>query len=349
MKKRRISSTAPSIMSSMNANAKSYVPQQTSSPTFHPLLELQDEIVVSILAFVADCPYEMSTLQNTSTLTHVIPLVCKQFYSISRNSDYIWKGIMTRLLKNESELWGSALTSFLEKNPSPPNVDSSTHGIDSGCILSKARNSIQHMIATHKIQNPYYGEHGEMFKILLNEHIRYSSPLFYMPDDSIQINRAFGLHFFEPRYRRLIREVMAPYPERFRNGIECSKENGLPNPPKFIYANRSPLRRGSLACIVKVLQCNIHENGTADVMMMPIENARVELVWEQVDVRDHLYFAKVMKVTEKEQNEIELAHMRSFYPNLSAQGGSVQTYVTNMLRALAQERAGRLDDHESDE
>uniref|UniRef100_A0A7S3Q019 Uncharacterized protein n=1 Tax=Chaetoceros debilis TaxID=122233 RepID=A0A7S3Q019_9STRA len=336
-------------MSSMNANARAYVPQQTNVPSFHQFLELQDEIVVSILAFVADCPFERHTLQNKSTLTHVLPLVSKQFYAISRNSDYIWKGIMTRLLKNESNLWEAALESFLDTNPSPPNVDSSKHDNDPGCILTKARTSIRNIIATEKIQNPYYGEHGEMFTILLNEHIRYSSPLFYMPDDSIQINSAFGLHFFEPRYRRLIREVMAPYPERFRNGIECSEENGLPSPPTFIYANRSPLRRGSLACIVKVLQCDIHENGTADVMMMPIETVRVELVWEQVDVGDHLYFAKAIRVTEKEQREIELDHMRSYYPNLSAQGASAQTYVTNMLRALAQDRAGSLDDHESDE
>lgn len=56
--------------------------------------------------------------------------------------------------------------------------------------------------------------HERLFRYILKNHIQYSSPLFYMPGD-VEIGKEFGLHFFEPRYRLLISEVMSPYPAQY--------------------------------------------------------------------------------------------------------------------------------------
>merc|ERR1712150_50376 len=72
-------------------------------------------------------------------------------------------------------------------------------------------------------------------KWIITNFVRIKSPLFYMPGIT-QLGKRFGLHFFEPRYRLLIAEVMAPFPASARTGHPISA-NSSGSFPIFIYAN----------------------------------------------------------------------------------------------------------------
>eukprot|EP00979_Chaetoceros_neogracilis_P012469 scaffold3337_cov256-Chaetoceros_neogracile.AAC.3 len=251
---------------------------------------------------------------------------------------------MERLMKNEVKLWGGAIKEFIDSNSDEDNVEpAANYSLQFACQL------MQNMIRSNTMETRY-GIHGELFKYVLSNHIRFSAPVFYMPDDTITRNRPFGLHFFEPRYRRLITEVMAPYPEEFRNGRVISSENGITNPPTFIYGNRSPLKSGQAAMIVQVAQCLINANGSADVFLRPIEHGRIEQVWEQIDHSDHLYIARLIKMRQEEQDEIELNDVRRMARAQHREHGEdvpVHIYVNEVLRALGLERL-EADDSEND-
>jgi hypothetical protein len=109
--------------------------------------------------------------------------------------------------------------------------------------------------------------HQWVFRHVVSNHLRYRSPVFYMPG-TVRLNREVGLHFFEPRYRLLISEVMSRFPVSARRGEPIVVESKR-DYPSFVYAHKSPLAATSPACIVQVRQCLIHPNGTADVFMVP--------------------------------------------------------------------------------
>jgi len=323
----------------MNADAPQFTPQLMRRRDFHFFTQLQEELVVNILSFLANVPYEKSSTDNHSSLTHTFPLVSKQFNLICRDNDYLWAIAVERLIKNEDTLWGAAIKEFIDDNSPDEDHEDRSRGLSYS--LQLACHIMQNMIRSNGMDTKY-GIHGELYRYVLSNHIRYIAPVFYMPDETITRGRPFGLHFFEPRYRRLINEVMAPYPEEFRNGRVTSLENGITSPPTFIYGNRSPLKRGQAAIIVQVVQCFIRDNGAADVFLLPLEHGRIEQVWEQVNYNDHLYVARLMKMGEEEQNDIETNDVRRIALEQHRAHGEdipVQAYVNEVLRALGRGRS----------
>jgi len=143
----------------------------------------------------------------------------------------------------------------------------------------------------------------QLFRKLV-QNLRFRSPIFYMPGP-VTIGVEFGLHFYEPRYRLLISEVMAPYPVVFRRGDPIQLEgSGHQSYPKFIYANHSPLERGAPAVIVEVRQCLINPNGTADVFLCPTAYIWIEDIRERPN-SGALYDARAIRMTEASMAAIE--------------------------------------------
>lgn len=136
------------------------------------------------------------------------------------------------------------------------------------------------------------------------QRLRFCSPIFYMPGP-VTIGESFGLHFFEPRYRLLISEVMAPYPVAFRRGDPIRlRGSGHSSYPKFIYANYSPLDRGAPAVIVEVRQCLINPNGTADVFLCPTSYIWIEDIRERPN-SGALYDSRAIRMTETSTAALE--------------------------------------------
>lgn len=229
---------------------------------------------------------------------------------------------------NGSDQWFNAMKEFIYQQSRPSQVNSIDVSLCNACRL------MQEFITENNIQTRFE-IHGELYRYLLSNHIRYCAPVFYMPDEGIQLAHPFSLHFFEPRYRRLIAEVMAPYPQSFRNGGNTTPPDGITPPPTFIYGNRSPFKRGNLALIVRVMQCVIKRDGTADVCLCPLEHVRVEEIWEQEGMHDHLYFARVMKIGQEEQREIEISDGMRRFPSLIGNNARMaQAYLNEVLQAL---------------
>ena len=125
-------------------------------------------------------------------------------------------------------------------------------------------------------------------------------------NQNLSLGRPYGLHFFEPRYRLLIAEVMQPFPEAARQGEPIEFEDGQ-KPPIFIHAHTYPLRQGSPAVLVQVVRCRIYPgDGRADVFLLPICYVRMEFMWERPG-SGHLYYGQCIRVGLEESQELDRA------------------------------------------
>ena len=148
-----------------------------------------------------------------------------------------------------------------------------------------------------------------IYQSILHRHIRYQAPVFIMPM-AIRLGSEYGLHFFEPRYRVLISEVMSSFSVSARRGERispvlpgsfpntnnrCSEVSGKIKElmaknddilskhhlPTFIHAHQSPLRPNTPVTIVQVRQCRIQPDGSADVFLEPVGYMWLEQIWER--------------------------------------------------------------------
>lgn len=154
------------------------------------------------------------------------------------------------------------------------------------------------------------GTHQRIFRAVAQNHLRYQAPVFWMPS-ALRLGSPYGLHFFEPRYRLLIAEVMAPQPAGARRGepVAALVPGLLPLPPglrgtgtdvaairnlvgrhtsllerhylpTFIHAHQA-LHEHTPASIVQVLRCDIQPDGSADVLLNPVAYIWLEKIWER--------------------------------------------------------------------
>lgn len=229
--------------------------QGSSEQQYFPQFEaLNEDLMVNILSYVATVPFEVVHARPRSTVTGVLPLVCKQFNQFCKR-DYFWQTSLKRLKVADPYLWEEGLLRLL-----PDGVKASENLVDQ---LHEALNI----------------DYKSIFRNVLDTYIRITGPVFYMTG-LVRIGHAFGLHFFEPRYRILIAEVMRNWPEEARQGAPiAADQNGLF--PVFIYAHMAPLAPTTPACLVRVQSCNIHADGSADVMLVPVAYVWLERVWER--------------------------------------------------------------------
>uniref|UniRef100_A0A7S1FX55 Uncharacterized protein n=1 Tax=Corethron hystrix TaxID=216773 RepID=A0A7S1FX55_9STRA len=146
-------------------------------------------------------------------------------------------------------------------------------------IKRKYANNNNGLPASHYDETNVLPLVGLTFQHVVMHHIHFSGQVFYMPG-RVNLGEQFGLFFFEPRYRLLIREVMAGQPEQNLRGHPLDVDSRR-NFPEFIYVNQAPLRRGTMGVVVQVRRCRINYDGTADVMLNPSRHVWVERVWER--------------------------------------------------------------------
>ncbi|GFH53679.1 hypothetical protein CTEN210_10155 [Chaetoceros tenuissimus] len=269
----------------------------TSEESTFPLLDLQTELVVDILDFVFDVPCENNSREYKSSSTHVLPFVCKEFYRFCKR-DFFWRASMMRLMKKDKKqiAWPRVVEDF-----ATDNGNSNVNITGPEALLKAACERMSPIVQQQ--QERYGGDESiykNLFRYLLNEGFRFFFPIFYMPDPQLIRGRRIGLHFFEPRYRRLIREVMNRFPANYRQGENL---DNVPRRPRFIYAHRSPLAKNQVALVVEVAKCIIYEDGTADVELDPVEHVHIIGLYEQGN--DHLYIAQAVNMPLEEEDEIE--------------------------------------------
>lgn len=215
---------------------------------------LHEDLAVNIISFVADVPLENP--HAGSTVTGVLPLVCKQFNQFCK-SDFVWQTALKRLRTKDPCLWDEGLLRLLP------------HG------QQAADNLVDQL---HQLLGVDY---KSIFRRVVDTYIRFTGPVFYMTG-VVRMGHAFGLHFFEPRYRVLIAEVLRDWPASARRGVPISA-NLEGRFPTFIYAHMAPLAPTTPACLVQVRECVIHGDGSADVMLEPVSYVWLERVWERAN------------------------------------------------------------------
>ena len=82
---------------------------------------------------------------------------------------------------------------------------------------------------------------------------------------AVCLGEPYSVHFYEPRYRLLIAEVMRDYSDEAKHGGHI----GNHNPPCFVHANRGPLAPTTPATLVQVVRCEMFPDGRADVVLLP--------------------------------------------------------------------------------
>jgi len=270
---------------------KDILPKVIEKKSFPQFNNLSDDIQLVILSYVADAPFNFTGYRLDddgfySSLTHILPLVSLRFRSMvrSRQADcYVWKNILLRRIRDEPLLWKEGARQLIKDMK-----------------LSSAVNETSNdEIFLDEVYNAYSGNvessdniYQAIYRYIVSNYIRYTGPVFYMPGQ-VRLHHVIGLHFFEPRYRLLIKEVMENSPMEHKCGESITKPY-----PTFIYANQSPLAKYIPAVIVEVHNCMIHSDGRADVILNCKSYVWIEQVWCRPQ-DGNLYMARVIRMNRK--------------------------------------------------
>lgn len=287
----------------------------TNHSFFPQFMSFSEDMQLYIISFISDTPFatadaalNTNNVKETqlidlckSPLTHTLPCVSKHFYSLlrSKQADYLWKESLRQRIQNDSysHVWKNGIISLINKWDNNNNNNTST--ATTAMTLEDANDAELILNAACKYYQRYHGIvsvniNQSLFRSLVSGYIRVTGPVFIMPGYA-EMNRLIGLRLFEPRYRLLIREVMADSPTEHRMGEEIPG----PNYPNFIYANNTPIGVSTPAVIVQVKQCFMHLNGVADIVIMPAAHVWLERIWIRPNTeRLHMACAIRMPVRE---------------------------------------------------
>jgi hypothetical protein len=232
---------------------------------------LDDDLKANILSFVADGPLEGRNGPIGSTLTHTMPLVSRKIRDIA-NCNELWKMALARQVSSEPALWRTGLQNILHEED--PQLQ---------CSSSNDMELVENARALHGTS------YKQLYARVLSEQVRFKGPVFFMPGHVQFGEAAYGLHFFEPRYRLMIAEVMQSHSHEARNGGQV-RGTAL-----FIHANRAPLAPSSPAVLVQVRSCQIYPDGRADVFLAPVSHVCIEKLWVRPN-SGHLFYAQCRRM-----------------------------------------------------
>lgn len=253
---------------------------------FPKFTELNEDLMVYVISFVATVPLEHPHAMPRSTLTGVLPLVCKQFNQFCK-SDHLWQMALKRLKSADPSLWEEGLLRLLPQGHiAEENLVDQLHDV---------------------LQIDY----RTMHRRVVDTYIRVTYPVFYMTG-AVRLGRDIGLHFFEPRYRLLIAEVMQDWPVSARQGgtiATLTQGRNRGRLPTFVYAHMAPLAPTTPACLVQVRQCVIHPDGSADVLLTPVSYVWIERVWERPN-SGRLCEATCLRMGRDEAQQMEVPRYR---------------------------------------
>ena len=257
-------------------------------PSFPQFGQFDDDIRMLILSFVAEAPFEQRLGDyRQDPLTSTLPLVSKEFNRFVV-LDYFWEPILMRQLRHKDHgcLWKEGLLRLL-----PPGLDMNSLSGDESTYFERIIRQIR--------ERPENGpDYREIYRKVLTNHIYFDAPVFMMPCH-LQIGELYGLHLFEPRYRLMVRELImgCENPMEAANGgkIRIGRHDGVLQPPLLIHACLGRAAPGELACLVQLIWCQIYENGSADVRLLPVAWVRLDRVWIRRNA-GNLFYSKAWRL-----------------------------------------------------
>jgi hypothetical protein len=243
---------------------------------------LTSELKSHLLRFVAEAPLETLPFPG-STLTHTLGLVNREFRQFA-NDDKPWRDALVRVCKKEPDLWIDAVASVAGMDAQEVAACK-----DTGVMVDRAR-------ARH------HAGFKSLYRNIVNESLRWTGPIFFMPG-VVGLGQTYGLHFFEPRYRLLIAEVMRGQP------LEARNNGPIQIPAYFVHANHGPLEPTIPAVMVQVVKCRIYPDGRADVLLLPVRYVWIERVWARPN-SGQLFEGQCLKMGKAATREMVELHRR---------------------------------------
>lgn len=243
---------------------------------FPQFQQLGEDLMLHVLSFVAEAPFEKRGVDSfVAPLTHSLPLVSQQFKRLVQQNENLWKAALVRQLKKEPLLWYQGLKTLEGSSSDDDNNNNNTTTEEEPKEEEEGSKDPTKILEKFPDTASYF----QLYQTVLNTEIRYKGPIFCM-NQRLRLGDPYGLHFFEPRYRLLIRDVMEPFPDAAKQGEPIEIAPGQ-KPPIFIHGHTYPLQRSSPAVLVQVIRCRIYPgDGRADVFLLPIAYVRMEFMWE---------------------------------------------------------------------
>lgn len=213
--------------------------------------EMPESAQYHVFSFVATAPMEQIfdgdsfRGENAGTLGMTLPLVCKKFRDFAQ-SEPLWQASLERALVRD-KVWSQALVRMGADEP-PNNSDLIP-------ALMKSTN-----VSTCK----------NLYQVILNEHIRVRLPIFFMPmefDEATAYPR-YQLHFFEPRYRIMMAELM-------RGLGRAPGDDG----PVFLHVVDMRGPHAKAAALVRIRECVFSHDGRAVADLQVVGSVRLKRCW----------------------------------------------------------------------
>jgi len=280
---------------------------------FPHFAELEPGLQCSIFSFLADAPYEAKVNDNQpqSFLTHILPLVSQQCRTYSE-MDVLWKPALIRQARNEPRLWRALFYQILgEEQPEEMTMAASsekeTNDKDDNDQSPKQAplpswQEMEELVQRARAWDDYPSDKA-MYRYLFRSKVRFVGPVFMM-GGPVTMGETYGLHFFEPRYRLLIAQVM--------QGQRVEPESGrVVSEALFVHANRAMTPRAP-AALVRVEYCRIYPDGRADVELCPVAHVWLQRVWVREN-SGNLHYAQALRMGQEATERMNETSQRESY------------------------------------
>lgn len=235
-------------------------------PKFHLFTNLSNELQRSIVAFVADAPYER--LHRYSMLARSLPFVSRNFRTICQHED-LWSAALQRA-QNAEKCWRSAFARYTET------------------VGTEAVDSVPSNL---------------LYRSIMTMELLITAPVFIMrmglpAGGSLEAQPvvvSYQLNFFEPRYILMIDDLMEGQPpESWRNGE-------IVDNLYFIHANQG-YQLGGPALLIRLKSCQVFADRRGQLVyvvdLQVVANVRLEEEW----VRPRsggLHYAKALRLDDR--------------------------------------------------
>ena len=297
--------------------------QRSEQPTsFSCFGSLSNDLKVHVLSFAADAPLEsfvndQNSPEKTSwkapqhsSLTHILPLVSKEFQNLA-DSDVLWKEAIVRQVNNDPLVWGTAVKDILS------NTTKTCDGLAIGETLQIILKRGEHC------------RYKDIYRDILCDHVRFVGPVFCMGDSQVlPLGEPFWIHFFEPRYRLMISELLENESDEVKRGEKMVKCDAL-----FLHASTASwpqkLLGAKIAGLMRIKRCENMADGRANVEMVPVGYVRCEETWTR-PLTGGLRYAQCLKLGEKETKQ-----MKSAVDGIRSRGSLDDSGVAGVLLACA--------------
>lgn len=218
-------------------------------PQFARFGELPDSAQHHVLSFLATAPKERifdgeNFSDERGSLTRTLPFVCTKFREFCQ-SERLWELCLDRALRTD-QVWSAALGRMT------PNLET-PQGLVPALRQHYNLSSCQ-----------------TLYKMILDEHIRIKLPIFFMPMqfDTDTPHPRYQLHFFEPRYRLMMAELM-------RGHDHQPGENG----PVFLHVIDMRGPASKVAALVRVVECVFATDGRCVAELEVVGSVRLRRCW----------------------------------------------------------------------